>query len=131
MGVDLIVMRAVGEGCALLDEVADPRRIVRVWQVDVASLDEWTDGGSAGDFAALWIQPRLPPDGGAFCTAENRFGLVHQLPAVLMQGTILPGELVGRVLHHLPAALVKILTLVHQLLTRVDQVIRDFFSLAA
>jgi hypothetical protein len=38
---------------------------------------------------------------------------------------------VGRILHYLPAALVKILTLVHQLLTCVDQVICDFFSLAA
>jgi len=37
---------------------------------------------------------------------------------------------VGRILHHLPATLVKILTLVHQLLTRVGQVICDFFSLA-
>src|ERR1700674_4653850 len=83
------------------------------------------------DIFPVGATSRLPPDGGAFCTAENRFGLVHQLPAVLMQGTILPGELVGRILHHLPAALVKILTLVHQLLTRVDQVIRDFFSVAA
>jgi hypothetical protein len=29
-GVDLVVVRAVGEGGALLDEIADPRRIVRM-----------------------------------------------------------------------------------------------------
>jgi hypothetical protein len=37
----------------------------------------------------------------------------------------------GRILHHLPAVLVKILTLVHQFLTCVDQIIRDFFSVSA
>jgi hypothetical protein len=74
---------------------------------------------------------RLPADGGVFCAAEDRFGLAQQLPAVLMQGAILPGQLLGRILHHLPTAFVKILALIHQLLTRVDQVIRDFFSLAA
>jgi len=36
----------------------------------------------------------------------------------------------GRIFHQLPTALVKILALLYQLLTRVDQVIRDFFSLA-
>ena|ERR1017187_878213 len=74
---------------------------------------------------------RLPADGDVFCAAEDRFGLAQQLPAVLMQGAILPGQLLGRILHHLPTAFVKILALIHQLLTRVDQVIRDFFSLAA
>src|SRR5713101_3145828 len=74
---------------------------------------------------------RLPADGDAFCTAEDRFGLAQQLPAVLMQGAILLGQFVGCILHHLPAALAKILARVHQLLTRVDQVICDFFSLAA
>ena len=54
----------------------------------------------------------------------------QQLLAVLMQRAILPGQLVGRILHQFPAALVKILALLYQLLTRVDQVIRDFFSLA-
>jgi hypothetical protein len=48
-----------------------------------------------------------------------------------MQGSILPGELMGRILHHLPAVSAKILTLVHQFLTRVDQIIRDFFSVSA
>jgi hypothetical protein len=48
-----------------------------------------------------------------------------------MQGPILPGQFVGCILYHLLAALVKILALVHQLLTCVDQVIRDFISLAA
>jgi len=77
------------------------------------------------------LPSRLPADGGAFCTAEDRFGFFHQLPAVLMQGAILPGQFVGCILHNLLAALVKVLALVHQLLTRVDQVIRDLFSLAA
>ena len=57
--------------------------------------------------------------------------LFVQLLAVLTQGAILSGQLVACILHNLPAALVKILALVHQLLTCVDQVIRDFFSLAA
>jgi hypothetical protein len=48
-----------------------------------------------------------------------------------MPGPILLGQFVGRILHYFPAALVKVLTLVHQLLLRIDQVIRDFFSLAA
>jgi len=82
-------------------------------------------------FSSRCSVSRLPANGGAFCTAENRFGLVQQLPAVLTQGVIFPGQLVGCIFHHLPAALVKILTLVHQLLTCVDQVICDFFSLAA
>ena len=47
-----------------------------------------------------------------------------------MQRAILPGQLVRRILHQFPAALVKILALLYQLLARVDQVIRDFFSLA-
>jgi len=62
--------------------------------------------------------------------AEDRFGLVQQLLAVVMQRAILPGQLVSRISHQFPAALVKILTLLYQLLTRVDQVIRGFFSLA-
>src|SRR5665811_305557 len=41
----------------------------------------------------------------------------QQLPAVLMQCAILPGQFVGCILHHLPAALVKILARVHQFLT--------------
>src|ERR1022692_3486758 len=72
----------------------------------------------------------LPARGGALYTAEDRFGLVQQLLAVLTQRAILPGQLVGRILHQFPAALVKILALFYQLLTRVDQVLRDFFSLA-
>lgn len=73
----------------------------------------------------------LTADGGAFCPAEDCFGLFQQLSTVLMQGPILLGQFVGRILHYFPAALVKVLTLVHQLLLRIDQVIRDFFSLAA
>ena len=73
----------------------------------------------------------LPADGGAFCPAEDCFGLFQHLSAVFMQGPILLGQFVGRILHYFPAALVKVLTLVHQLLTRIDQVIRNFFSLAA
>jgi hypothetical protein len=49
---------------------------------------------------------RLPADGGAFCPAEDCFGLVQQLPTVLMQGAVLPGQFAGRILHHFPAALV-------------------------
>jgi hypothetical protein len=47
------------------------------------------------------------------------------------QGAIFPGQLVGCILNYIPTALAKVLTFVHQLLTRSDQVIRDFFSLAA
>ena len=36
--------------------------------------------------------------------AEDRFGLVQQLLAVLMQRAILPGQLVGSTLHQFPAA---------------------------
>jgi hypothetical protein len=45
---------------------------------------------------------RLPADGGAFCPAEDCFGLVQQLPTVLMQGAVLSGQFVGRILHHPP-----------------------------
>src|SRR5260370_25514444 len=41
-----------------------------------------------------------PADAGAFCTAEGRFGLIQQLPPVLAQGVIFPGQLVGCILHH-------------------------------
>ena len=73
---------------------------------------------------------QLPARGGAFCTAEDRFGLVQQLLAVLMQRAILPGQLVRRIPHKFPAALVKNLAFLYQFLARVDQVIRDFFSFA-
>jgi hypothetical protein len=66
----------------------------------------------------------------SFYTAEDRFGLVQQLLAVLTQRAILPRQLVGRILHQFPAALVKILALLYQLVTRGDQVRRDLFSLA-
>jgi hypothetical protein len=49
---------------------------------------------------------------------------------VLTQRAILAGQFVGRIFQQFPTALVKILALFDQLLTRVDQVIRDFFSLA-
>src|ERR1019366_5169653 len=58
---------------------------------------------------ALRMRVLAPADGGVFCAAEDRFGLAQQLPAVLMQGAILPGQLLGRILHHLPTAFVKIL----------------------
>ena len=73
---------------------------------------------------------QLPARGGAFCTAEDRFGLFQQLLAVLMQRAILPGQLARRIPHKFPAALVKILAFLYQFLARVDQVIRDFFSFA-
>jgi hypothetical protein len=47
-----------------------------------------------------------------------------------MQRAILPGQLARRIPHKFPAALVKILAFLYQLLARVDQVIRDFFSFA-
>jgi len=56
----------------------------------------------------------------SFFTAEDRFGLIQQLLAVLMQRAILSGQLVGRILHQFPAALVKILAPLYQLFTRVD-----------
>jgi hypothetical protein len=52
-------------------------------------------------FSSRCSVSRLPANGGAFCTAENRFGLVQQLPAVLTQGVIFPGQLVGCIFHHL------------------------------
>jgi len=68
--------------------------------------------------------------GSSFGAAKDRFGLGQQLPAVLTQRAILPGQLVGRILHQFPAALVKILDLIDQLSPRIDQVIRPFFSFA-
>src|SRR5258708_40357210 len=41
---------------------------------------------------------RLPADGSTFCTAQDRFGLVPQLRAVLTQGAILSEQLVGCIL---------------------------------
>src|ERR1017187_10509811 len=70
----------------------------------------------------------LPACGGGLCTAEDRFGLVQQLLAVLMQRAILPGQLSRRIPRKFPAALVKILAFLYQFLARVDQVIRGFFS---
>ena len=79
---------------------------------------------------AMRASSQLPASGSSFRTVQDRFGLVQQLLAVLMQRAIFPGQLVSRILHQFPAALVKILALLCQLLTRVDQIIRDFFSLA-
>jgi hypothetical protein len=73
---------------------------------------------------------QLPAGGGAFRTAKDRFGFLQQLFAVLMQRAILPGQRVGRILHKFPAALVKILAFLYQLVTCVDQIIRNVFSLA-
>jgi hypothetical protein len=73
---------------------------------------------------------QLPADGGAFCAAEDRFGLVQQLPGVFMQRAILPGQFVARIFHQFRTALVKILALFFQVLTCLDQVVRDFFSFA-
>ena len=67
---------------------------------------------------------------GYLCTTQDRFSLVQQSPAVLLQRAILPGKLVCRVPHQFPAALVKFLALPYYFLTCVDQVIRGFFSLA-
>jgi hypothetical protein len=72
---------------------------------------------------------QLPAGGGAFRTAKDRFGFLQHLLAVLMQRAILPGQRVGRILHKFPAALVEILALLYQLLTCVDQIIRNVFSL--
>jgi hypothetical protein len=47
-----------------------------------------------------------------------------------MQRAILPGQLARRILHQFPAALVEIFAFLYQFLARVDQVIRDVFSLA-
>ena len=67
---------------------------------------------------------------GAFCTAEGRFGLVQQLLAVLKQRAILPRQLARRIHPKFPAALVKILAFLYQLLAGSNQIIRDFFAFA-
>src|SRR5260370_25173999 len=54
---------------------------------------------------------RLSADGGAFCTAEDRLGLIPQLSAVLAQRAIFPAQLVACILAHPSAALLKLLTL--------------------
>jgi hypothetical protein len=100
-----------------------------------ALLPDWTQQTqqlvqAIKHWAALCAPSQLPAGGALFYTVEDRFGLVQQLLAVLVQRAILPRELVGSILHQFPAALVKILALLYQLLTSVDQVIRDFFSLA-
>jgi len=50
-------------------------------------------------------------NGGTFCAAEDRFGLVKKLLGVLMQRALCPGQFVGRISHHFPTALVEILAL--------------------
>jgi hypothetical protein len=73
---------------------------------------------------------RLSAHGRSFCATEDRFDFVQQLLGVVMQRTIFAGQFVSRVFHQFPTAFVKIFALLDQLLTRVDQVIRNFFSLA-
>lgn len=45
---------------------------------------------------------------------------VHQTLGVLLQRAIFPGKFAARILHQLAAALIKIITLLYQLLTCVD-----------
>jgi hypothetical protein len=104
------------------------RNAAALLRIERNKLDNWFRQSNTGPPRCAPSQ--LPAGNGSFCTAEDRFGLVQQLLTVLMQRTILPGQLVGRTLHQFSAALVKIFALLYQLLTRVDQVIRDFFSLA-
>src|ERR1039457_5810025 len=107
------------------DRVTTMRRAVANWTNQtrqlVKAIRPW-----AAAVRALSIAGRCR----SFNTAEDRFGLVQQLLAVLTQRAILPGQLVGRILHQFPAALAKILALLYQFLTLVDQVTRDFFPLA-
>src|ERR1700730_15701239 len=95
-----------------IERLEERLEVCRPIRLTVALLDSILNGTiNDGAFS------RLPADGSTFRTAEDRFGLVQQLLAVLTQGAILSGQLVGCILHNLPAALVKILALVHQLLT--------------
>jgi hypothetical protein len=59
----LIVMRSIGKGGTILNEVVDPRCPERVGQVNIPSLDQRNGGGSArhlppSGFTSGWPCPR-------------------------------------------------------------------------
>jgi hypothetical protein len=58
--IDLVVMRAVGKGCTLLNQIIHPRGKLWVRKVDIAGLNQRTDGGGARHLAESYPRNEVP-----------------------------------------------------------------------
>src|SRR5579863_7568915 len=58
--IDLVIVSTIGECRALFDEVVDPWRVVRVWQVHVAGFDQGLTAAARATFPPSGLTGRRP-----------------------------------------------------------------------